>query len=203
MGNNQTKTIINFKNKKNMKTNMYKIVLGLVLTTALSVSCNKDDQTTDASLSKENGNFGGTYVQQDQMARPAINTVFIASGAPKEAFNATIPSQMGAAYQSIFQSRLLALNPGYSTNALGLDAATFTSILSTDVLGVSKVAPTTFFDGTNVLTGRALADDVIDVELLLIFGGPTGADNPGLTSDHVNANDKAFSNSFPYLASAW
>jgi hypothetical protein len=25
------------------------------------------------------------------------------------------------------------------------------------------------FDGTNVLTGRALADDVIDVELLLIF----------------------------------
>ena len=186
-----------------MKTNsVYKIVLGLVLTTTLTVSCNNDDQMAD-NASKDGGNFGGTYVQQDQMARPAINTVFIASGAPKDAFNAAIPSQMGAAYQSIFQSRLLALNPGYTTNALGLDAATFTSVLATDVLGVSKTAPTTFFDGTNVLTGRALADDVIDVELLLIFGGPTGASNPGLTSDHVNANDKTFSNSFPYLASAW
>jgi hypothetical protein len=45
-----------------------------------------------------------------------------------------------------------------------------------------------------------LYDDVIDAELTLIFGGPTGGSNPGLTSDHVNANDKAFLTSFPYLA---
>jgi hypothetical protein len=44
-----------------------------------------------------------------------------------------------------------------------------------------------------------LADDVIDVELLLIFGGPTGGSNAGLTSDHVDSNDKAFTTSFPYL----
>jgi hypothetical protein len=50
------------------------------------------------------------------------------------------------------------------------------------------------------LTGRALADDVIDVELTLIFGGATGSANPGLTSDHINGNDKSFLNSFPYLA---
>jgi hypothetical protein len=43
-----------------------------------------------------------------------------------------------------------------------------------------------------------LADDVIDVELLLIFGGPTGGSNAGLTSDHVDSNDKAFTTSFPY-----
>jgi hypothetical protein len=42
-----------------------------------------------------------------------------------------------------------------------------------------------------------LADDVIDVELLLIFGGPTGGSNAGLTSDHVDSNDKAFTTSFP------
>ncbi|MES2411858.1 MAG: DUF4331 family protein [Bacteroidota bacterium] len=191
-----------------MKTiKITKIVLGLMFTSALFVGCSNDDNMNSSEARNGYGpygiNFAGTFVQKDQMARPAINTVFIASGAPKDAFNAAIPSQMGAAYQSIFQSRLLALNPGYTTNALGLDAATFTGILATDVLGVSKTAPTTFFDGTNVLTGRALADDVIDVELLLIFGGPTGGDNAGLTSDHVNANDKAFSNSFPYLASAW
>ena len=81
-----------------------------------------------------------------------------------------------------------------------MDAATFTGLLATDVLSVATNGTTTFFDGTNVLTGRALADDVIDTELLLIFGGPSGADNPGLTSDNVDANDKAFLSTFPYLA---
>src|SRR5690606_36879632 len=98
---------------------------------------------------------------------------------------------------------LLGVNPGYTTNALGLDATTFTTVLATDVLGVSLDGTTTFFDGTNVLTGRTPADDVISVELLLIFGGPDGTANPGLTDDHVDANDKPFSTSFPYLAKPW
>jgi Domain of unknown function (DUF4331) len=75
------------------------------------------------------------------------------------------------------------------------------NLLVTDVLSASTTGVTTFFDGTNVLTGRALPDDVIDVSLLLIFGGPAGTSNPGLTKDNVNANDKAFLTSFPYLAS--
>ena len=180
-----------------MKTNNFKIIaLSLVCTTALFTSCSNDDGASTPE-------FIGTYVQQDQMARPAINTVFIASGAPKDAFNAAIPSAMGATYQPVFQSRLLALNAGYTTNALGQNAAQLTGLLSTDVLNVKTTGTTTFFDGTNVLTGRALADDVIDVELLLIFGGPDGTANAALTSDHVNANDKAFLTSFPYLASAW
>lgn len=179
-----------------MKTNKIKFIVFSILASAVFVSCNDNDDSTGAD-------FSGTYVQKDQMARPAINTVFIGSGSPKDDFNATIPSAMGATYQSVFQSRLLALNAGYTTNALGQDAATFTGLLATDVLGVAKTGTTTFFDGTNVLTGRALADDVIDVELLLIFGGPSGTSNSGLTSDHVNANDKTFLTSFPYLASAW
>jgi len=183
-----------------MKTNKFKVITVALVCAVVSVNCNNNDDTTDPNASVE---FSGTYVQQDQMARPAINTVFIAAGQPKDDFNAAIPSAMGAKYQSIFQSRLLALNGGYTTNALGQDAAAFTGLLSTDVLNVSKTAKTTFFDGTNVLTGRALADDVIDVELLLIFGGPMGTANATLTSDHVNANDKAFTTSFPYLAAAW
>jgi hypothetical protein len=184
-----------------MKANKFKIITVALVGAFFSVNCdNKDDNTNDDMTSID---FSGTYVQQDQMARPAINTVFIASGQPKDDFNAAVPSKMGAKYQSVFQSRLMALNSGYTTNALGQDAAAFTGLLSTDVLNVSKTAKTTFFDGTNVLTGRALADDVIDVELLLIFGGPMGTSNAGLTSDHVDANDKAFTASFPYLATAW
>ncbi len=166
----------------------------LVTSSFLMTSCKKNDVATAPTI---------YYEQQDQMGRPAINTVFVTAAADKDAFNTSIPSAMGAAFQSKFQARLMALNAGYTTNALGQNAAIFTGLLATDVLGVSTSAPTTFFDGTNVLTGRNVSDDVIDVELLLIFGGPTGASNPGLTRDNVNANDKAFSTTFPYLAAAW
>ncbi len=139
------------------------------------------------------------YEMMDQMARPAINTVFVSSE-EKDVFNTTIPSKMSAAFLAKFKARLLALNAGYTTNALGQNADQLSGLLVTDVLNVSLTSPTTFFDGTNILTGRALADDVIDVELLLLFGGPNGTSNPGLTSDHVDENDKAFLTSFPYLA---
>lgn len=167
----------------------------LALIVAFS-ACKKDAATVNV--------FAGlTYQTEDQMGRPAINTVFNVSGTDKDAFNVALPSAMGAAFQSKFQARLLALNPGYTTNALGFSASAFTGVLATDVLTVSTTGTTTFFDGTNVLTGRALADDVIDTELLLIFGGTAGASNPGLTSDKVAANDKAFLSAFPYLATPW
>lgn len=139
------------------------------------------------------------YEMADQMGRPAISTVFVTSP-DKDAFNRTVPSAQDAAFATKFNDRLLALNPGYTTNALGMDAATFTGALATDVLTVNTSGPTTFFDGTNVLTGRNLTDDVISTELLLIFGGPDGTENPGLSNDNVNVNDKAFSDDFPYLA---
>ena len=172
----------------------------MVFGTTFLVSCDSNDNDTTSAPAID---FTGTYVQQDQMARPAINTVFIAPGATKDAFNNAIPSAMGAAYQSVFQSRLLALNPEYTTNLLTLDAATFSSVLATDVLTVAKTGPTSFYNGSEVLTGRALADDVINVELILIFGGPDATEKPSLTNDHVDANDKPFLASFPYLATAW
>ena len=164
----------------------------LSLTAALLITgCDKDEEM------KDDFDTTGTYVQVDQMARPAINTVFVNS-ARKNEFNTTVPSQMNAAFNTQFQSVLT--NFGYTTNALGHDKATFASILVADVLNVKTSGATTFFDGVNVLTGRALADDVIDTELLLIFGGPMGTSNPGLTKDNVNANDKSFLSTFPFLA---
>lgn len=171
-------------------TKLSAVILSISL---VSISCSKNDTPAPTVF----------YEIQDQMARPAINTVFVPAAADKDVFNTTAPSAMGAIFQTKFQTRLLALNAGYTTNALGQSAAAFTGLLATDVLGVSTTGVTTFFDGTNVLTGRALNDDVIDVELLLIFGGPTGASNPTLTKDNVNANDKTFSTSFPYLATPW
>lgn len=186
-----------------MKILKIKYLLGLLVASSILISCNDND---DDQMMNMEPDFSGTYVQADQMARPAVNTVFVSSNS-KDAFNTTIPSQQGAMFQSMFQANLEALSPAYAnagdTNALGLDAASFTGLLATDVLGVSTTGTTTFFDGTNVLTGRALADDVISVELLLIFGGEDGTENPGLSDDHVDANDTAFLSVFPYLANPW
>ncbi|MDN3666545.1 DUF4331 family protein [Algibacter miyuki] len=177
------------------------IVFGLSL---LAFNCSSDDDNTEMMVVEPD--FSGTYVQKDQMGRPAVNTVFV-SAASKDAFNVTIPSEQNAAFQSMFQTNLEALSPAYGNdgdkNALQLDAATFTGLLATDVLNVSLDGTTTFYDGDNVLTGRNLTDDVITVELLLIFGGETFMENPELSNDNVDANDKTFLTSFPYLASPW
>lgn len=172
-----------------MKKNIVSVISSLAIVLVFFSACHKDDTPGLVVY----------YQTQDQMARPAINTVFV-SAADKDVFNTTTPSAQASVFGTKFKNRLLALNAGYTTNLLGLDATAFTGVLSTDVLNASTTAPTTFYDGTNVLTGRALADDVIDVELTLIFGGPAGSANPGLTSDHVSANDKPFLSSFPYLA---
>lgn len=158
------------------------------------ISCKKDKNNSD------NFDTSGTYTQKDQMGRPGISTVFIGSSR-KDEFNMTIPSAMSAAFKNDIASKLTAF--GYSTNVLGLSKDQFAGVLATDVLNVKTNGTTTFYDGTNVLTGRKLDDDVIDVELTLIFGGANGMSNPGLTSDHVNSNDKAFLGTFPYLATPW
>ncbi|WP_203292709.1 DUF4331 family protein [Luteirhabdus pelagi] len=145
--------------------------------------------------------FEGTYAQEDQMGRPGINTVFGTDGM-KDEFNVTTPSNMQSQFQPDFENKLLSLNPGYTTNALGLDATTFTTVLASDVLWVAETGTTSYFNGTQVLTGRTLQDDVIDISLLLIFGGPDGSENPMLTSDFVDSNDANFSASFPYVVAA-
>lgn len=196
-----------------MKTNrfIYALCLGLAI---VSFSCSNDDNTVpmtdDMGMTDDDQgteiDFSGTFEQEDQMGRPAINTVFVSS-ASKDAFNVSIPSEQNTAFQPMFQANLEALSPAYAnpgdTNALGLDSAAFTGLLATDVLNLSLDGTTTFFDGTNVLTGRTLADDVITVELLLIFGGEDFTENPTLSDDNVDANDKAFLSSFPYLATPW
>ncbi len=188
----------NIKNKK-MKKNLF-ITLSLIVIMGFGLeSCKKSTNNQPGDP-----NTGKVFaIQGDQVGRPGIATVFVGA-ADKDAFNQTQPSVMSAAFQSKFQTQLQAYNGGkYTTNILGLDAPTFTGVLASDVLNVSTTGTTTYYDGTNVLTGRNLGDDVIDVSLILIFGGPKGTDNPGLTSDHVNNNDKPFLTSFPYEAAPW
>ncbi len=174
---------------KNMKNSLKMLSLFGVVGMAILSGCSTSEDALPTIV----------YQQEDQMARPAINTVFVSTG-EKDMFNQTLPSAGVATWGAKFNTKLLALNPGYTTNLLGLSSTAFTGVLAADVLTASLTAPTTFYDGTNVLTGRTLSDDVINVELILIFGGPTNSLNAGLTDDHVDANDKPFLTTFPYLA---
>ncbi len=178
-----------------MEKQLKKLIAAAVILTLGAAACDKSNNPLPP--------MPATYYDQaDQQGRPAVNTVFIpASG--KDSFNTTIPTLQPGRFTGDMKTSLLTLNPGFTTNLLGLTADQFIGVLSTDVLNVSTTGITSFYNGAQVLTGRTLGDDVIDVELTLIFGGTAGSDNAGLTSDHVNANDKPFLSVFPYEASPW
>tara|TARA_R100000935_G_C2821390_1_gene159957 strand:+ start:768 stop:1394 length:627 start_codon:yes stop_codon:yes gene_type:complete len=205
-----------------MKLYKLKTLFAVVLTALLFVQCENDDDNVITQITCSDGimngeetdvdcggpdcepcgetlDFSGTYVQEDQMGRPGINIIFGTEGF-KDAYNVTVPSEMQAAFQDKFEEKLLTVNPAYTTNILGLDAEEFTTLLSKDVLWLAQTGATTYSNGTEILTGRALTDDVADASLLWIFGGADGLENPELTNDGVPANDATFSTSFPYLA---
>ena len=203
-----------------MKTHTIKNIFAAMILVATVASCSNDDDNVivvgDDGGGMVTADFSGTFVQQDQMGRPGINTVLSGSTAIKNDFNVTIPSEQGAIFQPLFLDQAVALHAAfgasYETNILGLDATTLTTILASDVLQVAPNAPTSYFDGTNVLTGRNLNDDVIDISLILLFGGTTGdrfngqdldgdgvADLPILVTDNVSGDGETPSSSFPYL----
>ena len=127
--------------------------------------------------------------QIDRMGRPAINTVFIPNNpfepvstepSQKNAFNAGKPHRDQKKFRSEVVDTLELLgNP---------NAESLADILLPDILTVD----TSSSAGFEVLNGRQLDDDVIDIELQIILNNP-------LASDCVN-NDSAFTNMFPYLA---
>lgn len=159
-----------------------------------------------------------TYATADQMGRPAINTVFnfFGDADTKNGYNMTTPeggNVPAAGFQGILDALqvYIGLDPETYTNALGLDNATTASVLATDVLMSNKNFPTTYGPsnldnivvGENVLNGRGLDNDVVDVTLILAFGGDLqnlSATQQGLIGDGVAANDASFATTFPYLA---
>ncbi len=125
----------------------------------------------------------------DRMAKPALNTVFIAS-ADKNAYNATAPADDLAMWGDRFDA-VLKLFGGYDDAT----ADVITGLLLPDVLTLDTTS-TAGFVGT--LNGRQLPEDVIDFELTVVTGGITGT--PGIPGDCVDANDNEFLAWFPYMA---
>ena len=142
---------------------------------------------------------GSSWVKADQMGRPAINTVFnnslvdASAGTTKNRFNTTDPSQQRTAYGGLFRTNIIAtltnINAVLGTGGTDYDTATagvIADILLPDVLTYDVSTP-----ASGPLNGRALADDVIDIELSLTTNGAVTSDGVAAHTDYLST--------FPYL----
>ena len=142
---------------------------------------------------------GSGWHKADQMGRPAINTVFNTSlvdkgaGTTKNQFNTTAPADQRTAFGGKFRTNvittLMNINAVLGTGGTDYDSATagaIADVLLPDVLTYDVSTP-----AAGPLNGRALADDVIDVELGLTTNGVVTSDGVGAHTDYLST--------FPYL----
>ncbi len=167
-------------------------------TVALSfVATACDDNNTTAP------NPDRTYNQVQRLGNPLVSEVFLAKR--DHGFHgSTAPTIDVAAFTPIIRS--------FTDNVAGRDTSvgkTLAAVLLPDELLVQSDKATNTAGWltwalANGWGGRKLDDDVVTAGLQAIFGPLLNANNtsPGLADDHVDANDVAFSATFPYLATA-
>ena len=112
-------------------------------------------------------------VLNDQMGRPAINTVFN-HGNDKITFNNTPPSRQRALFGTSFENTLKSF--GYDD----AHADAITNILLPDILTYN------YSSSAGFLNGRKLTDDVIDIELGLVTNGQITTDKVGPHTDYLH-----------------
>jgi len=145
----------------------------------------------------------GRWHKGDQMGRPAINTVFNPA-ADKDLFNRTAPDRQATAFDGKFRKNVIAgLKFFSSLDSEGAysdaQAAALAGVLIPDVLKYSRSSSL-----PAPLNGRALADDVIDVELNITTGGDPlglfpGRDATGAVPGDGVGPHSDYLGTFPYL----
>src|SRR5262245_1667972 len=175
--------------------NRMKLAAALVLT-MFTAAC--DNQGTDPLIPMDQR----TSNQIERLGNPLVSEVTF----PKRdhGFHNTTGPQTDV--QNGFRTKVEAFVTGVAGREASL-ATTLSSVLIPDMLIVQTNKPGNtagwltwaLADGYG---GRKLTDDVVDAGLAAIFGSLLNPRNvsPGLATDNVNANDKPFSATFPYLA---
>jgi len=174
----------------------------------LATGCSDTSPTTapsDANQSRSSAQGATVYDQVDFLGNPLVAEVTILK-ANHDAYNRTMPYASGTFRQ---QTEDFIVNVGGRPRAY---AQVIAGVLHPDMLIVDSSKPSASAGWlswalANGYGGRKLTDDVVDIGLYAIFSSllsPDGAScAPGalpLCTDNVNANDKPFSSTFPYLA---
>jgi hypothetical protein len=173
-----------------------------------------------STTSKKSTN--GKYVQVSRLGHPLVNEVVLPLKV-KDAFNASKPTDDVAALKYVTNPEL----PKLIEAVYGIDAPKgprkdLVSVFLTGVKGLNmpkgKITPSEQLrlnmstpvtaepnrlgviggDVQGYPNGRRLGDDVIDIALQVVEGELVGSAND--LGDGVDANDAAFSDTFPYLA---
>jgi hypothetical protein len=164
----------------------------------------------------------GKYVQVSRLGAPLVNEVVIPLKL-KDGFNASKPTDDVGALKYVTNPELPKLIEGvYGIDAPKTPRNDLVSVFLTGVKGLNmpkgKITPSEQLrlnmstpvtaqpnrlgviggDTQGFPNGRRLGDDVIDIALQVVEGELVGSAND--LGDGVNANDVAFSNTFPYLA---
>lgn len=172
-------------------TNVSSIVIELPIT-ALTGAANANTGTIKAWASTARGG-----AQVDRMAIPAINTALIPA-ASKNAFNQASPSGDAATFRPMAQAQIVALRDAVKSVLPAENGGPLGNLTPDQVAGalIPDVVTIDFSKDVAFPNGRRLSDDVIDaaVGIVLNRGGGTGI------PDAINANDKAFLGTFPFLA---
>jgi hypothetical protein len=165
-------------------------------------ACSDDDSngTTEPDTLPPIG-FERTYQQIERLGNPLVSEVFIAKR--NHGFhNKGAPSTDVANHADELRSFVATVAGRNATvqNTIATVLLPDMLIVQTDRAG--NTAGWLSWALANGYGGRRLADDVVDAGLAAIFGPLLSPANvtPQLASDNVNANDKAFGTTFPYLA---
>ncbi len=177
-----------------------RLLLAALAVALVAVSCD-DDEETDGGTQPAGPDLNRTYVQVERLGNPLVSEVTFAKRTHGH-HNATGPATDVANFKDDLE--------GFVTGVAGRNATvatTLSSVLLPDMLVVdtSKDPATAGWLSWALASGwggRKLTDDVVDAGLGAIFGPLLDSNNvsPGLVTDNVDANDSAFSSTFPYLA---
>ena len=172
----------------------------LLLLSAITITACDENGDSDTIAPMEVRVFN----QVERLGNPLVSEVTFAKR-DHGFHNTTGPS---TDVQNGFRAKVEGFVTGVGGREMSL-ATTLSSVLIPDMLVVQTNKPGNtagwltwaLADGYG---GRRLTDDVVDAGLAAIFGSLLNNKNvsPGLSTDNVNANDKTFSASFPYLAAA-
>ena len=179
------------------------------LTLALaSAAC--DDNGTGAPDQPRFRNTAIVYDQLERLGNPLVSEVFVEKR-EHDHYNTAIPSEDVAQFRddiARFITTVAGRDPAYA-NAVAAALTPDMLVVRTDKTGGGPMGAnvgwlTYVLDPANGYGGRKLdGDDVVDKGLAVIFGNALGNNNnvsPGLVTDNVDANDKAHSATFPYVA---
>jgi len=161
---------------------------------------NGSDEITgiDAAAARTDGRV---FLQRERLGNPLVSEVMIVK-AHHHDHNRGMPATDAAEFTDDltgFITGTAGRSPAYASAIAGAllpdMLVTYPKRDGTPVFWLSWV-----FNGFG---GRSLSDDVVDIGLGALFGNLLGNNDgvtPGLTTDNVDANDKTFGSSFPYLA---